>query len=518
MKLLDKIKMTTFNMNKGIKRFPNTIIFTTILCLFSIYTVKTEFSNKLILKDDDIIKLLVLSVPFSAMLELIREKYFNNKNKILMRIVFFGVVVFDLLLFTRFYSLDEEINYIGLFLLFYTGFILVPLINKKYKEDYVLKVLLNQIITIGFSIILFLGLISLIRLIFGLLIGEDTFLEFNWYTYSFIISSTIFAVTFFLSRIEDLYENNKNNKVNIIKKMYYYMLIPIVTTYTFILYIYTFKIILLRQMPKGTVSHLVLWYTVYSLQLLIKITPLIDESNIAKKFRKLFPYFSIPLLILSLISISIRINQYGVTVNRYLVVILVIWLMFNMILYVLNKNNAQKIIVSFIVVLVIAILSPLNAINISKISQKNRKENPNLVEKEKYYYVIFPKGYKMSEIKEISGYNNFATDLSNQDIVMYSEKYEIKTNKNKLKIKNRKENKELIEIDLDKITTEIYSKLDEKIKDNEIEEYTREVDKNLMEVTFENEKIKYRINYERIIINPSGEIQSYYYEILFSEK
>ena len=125
------------------------------------------------------------------------------------------------------------------------------------------------------------------------------------------------------------------------------------------------------KLPKGLISHLVLWYTAFSLFIIILITPLIKSDKFLGNFKKYFPYFSIPLIFASLLAIFQRIYQYGITENRYYVLLLIFWLFFCMISFIRNSKVA-KILISLILCLVIAVYSPFNAERVSVYSQSQR--------------------------------------------------------------------------------------------------------------------------------------------------
>nr|WP_243124588.1 DUF4153 domain-containing protein [Clostridium sp. AWRP] len=85
-----------------------------------------------------------------------------------------------------------------------------------------------------------------------------------------------------------------------------------------------------KQWPVGLVSHLVLWYSVIVTIVLFFITPIKNNNSWQNNFSKIFPKIILPLIIMMFVSISIRINAYGITEKRYFTLILGIWLFFIM--------------------------------------------------------------------------------------------------------------------------------------------------------------------------------------------
>lgn len=371
MKFEEKFKNLFPDMKKGIGRFPVTVVFSLILFIVAIFTIESDFY---ILPEEDLwIKYLIIAIPLSASVELIREKYLENKRSSFFRIIsFFGIFLFIFLLkiFFKNHFATETINITATILIFYVLFYLIPIIYRNEdKEKYLQSVVGNQMITIGFSIVLFLGLSAIVGTIDVLLINLPNTIYFD----NFVFSASIFGVAFFVSRLKEKDESLKDyNLPKIVEVLICYILIPLILIYTAILYLYFVKIIFTLKMPKGIVSHLVLWYTTFSLFIIIMATPITYKNKFAKFYKKYFPLISIPLILLALFSINERIFQYGVTENRYLVVILILWLLFNMIFII--KADVKWVLISFIFAVLVAIFSPFNLVNVSINSQNKRLE------------------------------------------------------------------------------------------------------------------------------------------------
>ena len=371
MKFEEKFKNLFPDMKKGIGRFPVTVVFSLILFIVAIFTIESDFY---ILPEEDLwIKYLIIAIPLSASVELIREKYLENKRSNFFRIIsFFGIFlfIFFLKIFFKNHFATETINITATILIFYVLFYLIPIIYRNEdKEKYLQSVVGNQMITIGFSIVLFLGLSAIVGTIDVLLINLPNTIYFD----NFVFSASIFGVAFFVSRLKEKDESLKDyNLPKIVEVLICYILIPLILIYTAILYLYFVKIIFTLKMPKGIVSHLVLWYTTFSLFIIIMATPITYKNKFAKFYKKYFPLISIPLILLALFSINERIFQYGVTENRYLVVILILWLLFNMIFII--KADVKWVLISFIFAVLVAIFSPFNLVNVSINSQNKRLE------------------------------------------------------------------------------------------------------------------------------------------------
>ena len=595
MKLKEKFKNLFPDMKKGIGRFPVTVVFSLLLFIVAIFTIESDFY---ILPEEDLwIKYLIIAIPLSASVELVREKYLENKRSNFFRITsFFGIFLFIFLLkiFFKNHFATETINITATILIFYVLFYLIPIIYRnKDKEKYLQSVVGNQIITIGFALVLFLGLSAIVGTIDVLLINLPNTIYFD----NFVFSASVFGVIFFVSRLKGKDESLENYSLpKIVEILICYILIPLILIYTAILYLYFVKIIFTLKMPKGVVSHLVLWYTAFSLFIIIMVTPITFKNKFAKFYKKFFPMISVPLILLALFSINERIFQYGITENRYLVVILVIWLLFNMILYIV-KNDVKWVLISYIFAILIAVFSPFNLVTVSinsqnkrlerllikngiiqngkitnkndKVSIKSKNEIMSIID---YFYnntselkwkkiKILGKTYeKPEDFMKVIGANDFwrsyesidnqekgviseislkmndgikMTEAKGYDYLIYdfNVSYLLDTNETKefdnnnykvvlknknLMIKNIQKNTEILNINLNKIATEVYLKIKEKAK-KQNQSYV-ELPENDLTYLSETKNSKYKIVFSDIHFSEEDKIDGLNINIYFSEK
>lgn len=595
MKLKEKFKNLFPDMKKGIERFPVTVVFSLLLFIVAIFTIESDFY---ILPEEDLwIEYLIIAIPLSASVELVREKYLENKHSNFFRITsFFGIFLFIFLLkiFFKNHFSTETINITATILIFYVLFYLIPIIYRnKDKEKYLQSVVGNQMITIGFSIVLFLGLSAIVGTIDVLLINLPNTIYFD----NFVFSASVFGVIFFVSRLKGKDESLENYSLpKIVEVLICYILIPLILIYTAILYLYFAKIIFTLKMPKGVVSHLVLWYTAFSLFIIIMVTPITFKNKFAKFYKKFFPMISVPLILLALFSINERIFQYGITENRYLVVILVIWLLFNMILYIV-KNDVKWVLISYIFAILIAVFSPFNLVTVSINSQNKRLErllikngiiqngkitnkNDKVSIKSKneimsvidYFYnntselkwkkiKILGKTYeKPEDFMKVIGANDFwrsyesidnqekgviseislkmndgikMTEAKGYDYLIYdfsvsylldanetkefdNENYKVVLKNKNLMIKNIQKNTEILNINLNKIATEVYLKIKEKAK-KQNQSYV-ELPENDLTYLSETKNSKYKIVFSDIHFSEEDKIDGLNINIYFSEK
>ena len=381
-KIKEKIKSFLPDMKKAIERFPLTVFCSVVVFMLSVYLVENpELKNENLLNElHKMVILLGMSIPLTLALELAREKYLSGKNKWVIRFVN-ALITLVFIIFYRFYylsgknsssTLDSLEQLMATGIIFFLCFLLVPIIGKKDEEEkYFQSVIVDKTVTILFSVVLFLGLIAVFATIDGLSLIK---LDSNIYIETWLFVVFVFSVIFFLSKLKKVDESLENYEIHkIFKFLIYFIVIPLITTYTGILYVYFGKMLITRSWPQGLVSHLILWYTIFSLFIMIMVTPMAKKDPVARVFKKYFPFASLPLLVLSIVSISKRISQYGVTPSRYFVVLLAMWLIFCMVSSIF-KARLSVILISLITVVYISVFTPVNNRRITLMSQNKRFE------------------------------------------------------------------------------------------------------------------------------------------------
>ena len=106
-----------------------------------------------------------------------------------------------------------------------------------------------------------------------------------------------------------------------------YLLVPLVLAYTLILYAYALKIALAMELPRGQVGHMVLGYGAVGTISWLVVWPSRDASGpLVRLFWRHWFWLTVVPLVLLAIAIWRRIADYGLTEERYLVVLAGVWL------------------------------------------------------------------------------------------------------------------------------------------------------------------------------------------------
>ena len=372
-KIKENVKKLLSHFKSGFERFPITIILAFMHFITGIYIA--EVRN---FKSDEFIEVNLLlfgSIFITGMCEIIREKYFYEKNKWLVRGIYsFITLVLSIIFYVDYLQTNDYNNFKfwALIPISIILFVLIPILNKENKEKYLQSEFSDFVITYIFAAVLFVGIAIVLTTISYLFFSSNNDFFFRLTTYFFWFIAEVFGASLFLSLLKKTDDDLENYKFpSIFNLLIKFVIIPLIVIYTGILYIYMAKAVISMQLPKGLISHLVLWYTAFSVIIIILITPFTQKDKFLGNFKKYFPYFSIPLIFASLFALFQRSYQYGITEKRYYVLILIFWLLFCVILFI-RKMNITGIFISLIACVVIAVYTPFSAKSVSNFSQKER--------------------------------------------------------------------------------------------------------------------------------------------------
>ena len=155
-----------------------------------------------------------------------------------------------------------------------------------------------------------------------------------------------------------------------------WILAPLTMIYAAILVLYGVKIIVQGDLPNGEIGRLVTPFLIIgTLTWLILDPPFIQEKKLAKWYSRLWFPLSIPAAVLLGIAAFIRINEYGWTVERYLLVLAAVWALGIGIWYLIKRQKGFdiRIIPGFAAILLaVSAIGPWGASGLSIINQNHR--------------------------------------------------------------------------------------------------------------------------------------------------
>ena len=386
MKIIFNIRNTLNNAKKSFKRFPIAMIFSILSAILLILGVKYESSKNFngnftrygFLCFVAMLAFIFLGLFLEGLKNLARNEEELQKYKLIKIAAYilsipllYGIKENILNIEEKLFSFNNGYKFVGLVLFFIVAsFYVSKIFYHKDYIAYVIKMMGALFISMLYSVFLFLGIAAIF---FALVHLFGLNLSFNIYMYAAIIVYIPFNAGIFLSNVpksEEFLSNYELSKVT--KVLLLYILMPLFSIYLIILYTYFAKILFIGELPKNIITHLILWFSLFSVVFIFALG-MVKDSNAANEFRKIFPILMIPLICFMFYSISIRVNEYGITENRYFVVAAGIWALASMIYYVFYRSNSNitvPIILS--VIILISTIGPVSAYNISATSQNYR--------------------------------------------------------------------------------------------------------------------------------------------------
>lgn len=225
--------------------------------------------------------------------------------------------------------------------------------------------------------VLFVGL-AVALLSIDALLGVE--IEGIRYAQLWVLVFIIFNTWFFLAGVPDnldALDQNTGYPAGL-KFFAQYVLIPLVSIYLIILYLYAGKIILNWSWPDGWVANLILGFSILGIFSLLLLHPIRNrsESIWIQRFSRGYYLVLLPLVLMLLLAIWRRVSEYGFTENRYFVLIAGVWLG-GMALYFIfsEKKNIKVIPASLAAIVFLISFGPWGAISVSESSQIQRLES-----------------------------------------------------------------------------------------------------------------------------------------------
>lgn len=380
--------LLNFNSIKNtIKRFPFTIISATLATIFLILSTFDEYAEAYNNKLMSFGLVFVFGIFIYAFIKLFNEglrNYYDLKNlknnnffKILSYVITLPILygIYELV-----YDKGQALSHFNSNFIYFT--LIAALVvgtsfvgKFNYHKDYVVyvaKILKAFIISNIYSFIVFIGVSGIIyalNTLFKLNFSSSIYLRVG--IFSFILFN---VVTFFsdFPKVRDSFIDYKYSKA--FKILLVYIITPIVIIYAAILLAYFIKILWLWQIPNNLIVNLVIWFASFSVVYLFFLSR-IDSIKFINKFKIVFPFTLFPLLGMMFFAIYLRIQEYGITENRYIVIAAGVWIFLSLIYYIFYRENSNITIPIFLsVIILITGLGPASATSLSVRSQNTRFE------------------------------------------------------------------------------------------------------------------------------------------------
>jgi hypothetical protein len=191
--------------------------------------------------------------------------------------------------------------------------------NRLLFQRILQSVLFSGILFIGLSIALWA-----IQSLLGLKV------EWKAYYFLFLAIGFLFNTWFFLAGIPSNWRDlePESDYPAGLRLFVQFILLPLVTLYVLILYAYLVKILAIREWPRGTIGWLVSIVSVFGMLALLLVHPLRNQPGHRwiRLYSRSFYAGLFPLIILLLMAIWRRVSEYGLSEDRYFLIVLSLWM------------------------------------------------------------------------------------------------------------------------------------------------------------------------------------------------
>lgn len=226
-----------------------------------------------------------------------------------------------------------------------------------------------------YSAFLYVGLVMALlalKTLFEVEIPSELFFQL------FILIAGLFNTWFFVAGVPLAFDalESDHQYPRGLKVFSQYILLPLLALYLLILYGYGFKIILSWDWPEGIVSYLIMLVSVLGILAMLLIYPYARqaENQWISKVSRGYYFLLLPLLVLLFFAIGMRLADYGFTINRYLILVVGLWLAVVCIYFVSGRNNIKFVPLSLATLLLSISFGPWSIFSVSERSQAKRLE------------------------------------------------------------------------------------------------------------------------------------------------
>ena len=248
--------------------------------------------------------------------------------------------------------------------------------EKNGFWQYNMTLFLRFLVAGVFAAVLYFGL-SIALLAVENLFGLDV--DGDWYGRLWFALAFVFHPWFFLGGVPDDLPalDARTTYPHGLKVFAQYILAPIVTLYLVILTLYLGKILATQVWPSGWIGWLVSSVAAAGILSLLLLQPIEEqeEDRWVQTYARWFYVALLPSIAMLLMAIWKRIEQYGVTERRYLLVILSLWLAGIAVFFIVRRRGSIKVIPATLGLLAfLTIGGPWGAYAVSERSQVARLE------------------------------------------------------------------------------------------------------------------------------------------------
>lgn len=359
------------------RRFSASIVFFLLSTILASYLIQTENTTEIM--HTRLFIVFYLSSLFAFFIQLFYERFTSFfKKKIIpyVCIALFALALFFLLLgITKFTSpIFLRVSLFGFALLCLT--LWIPSLRGGSNFNYIAFVFFKAFfIAIIYTLVVWAGS-ALILFAIDLLLVEidyEAYLHLMNIVWNFLAPLIFFSYIPIFNKDQDSTEIKTIQSSRFFEVLISFIFIPLILIYIAVLYSYLLKILFLFSWPSGHLGPLVLGLSIASI--LVYILSKVIDTKITRLFQKILPPALIPLVLVQIFSISIRLKAYGLTVNRYYILLFALFTLISATLLLVKKLKHDNFIAFLAACFaIISLIPPIDAHGVSKRSQIKRLE------------------------------------------------------------------------------------------------------------------------------------------------
>lgn len=384
MKVIQNIQNKFQGFIQACKRYPLSVVFLVAIAGLNAYMIQQEA--------DDYTRYLYsffIGVFLSATAQHVYERFFEKTMQRILLMV--GAIILTVLYF---YTIGSSTDYdpettIKTGIIFFAltfAFMWIPTINSKvtFNKSF-LATFKSFFTTVLFSVVLYAGIGVILLAVDQLLFSLDY--KVNLHCLNLVAS--LFAPIFFLSgtplylskqdeSTQSLEEQaDKQEQIEqelmvpkVLELLLSYIVIPLTAIFTIILLVYLLQNITGEFWTNNLLEPMLVSYAITVIIVYFLVSTINTKSAIF--FRKIFPKVLVPIVLFQTVSSVLRIQETGLTLGRYYVILFGIFAFIAGIIFsVLPVRKNGWVAVVLIVFSLISILPPVDAFTVSRVSQTN---------------------------------------------------------------------------------------------------------------------------------------------------
>ena len=361
----------------SVERFPVTMFFALATTVLAIFMLELDYSDKLQAPVISWLLATVIGIPLSIALHLRVEE---TAAPVSWKALLFGgliavIVGYGVWLPDTRMGLTQNV-FLQWGLLFLASHIMVSIsVYNKGMTDrkfwaFNMHTLMRFILGVLFTAVLNIGVILAIvasDFLFNLNINETFYFKVTFFNHGLLMTAIIVAGIPKMSETLDW----ESEVPKALRLFCLYVLLPLAFLYLTILLIYSGKVIVEWSLPKGIVGSMILYYAIVGFVTHLLTLPFQDEESKSTVWFGKFFRFTLPVvLILFWFAIGLRVESYGLTIFRGLVIYLGVWLTGISLWALITKGRPIYVIpTSLAAILVIGAVGPISISSMSRISQ-----------------------------------------------------------------------------------------------------------------------------------------------------